>query len=159
MFLCFFVVSCHSLRAAADYVNWRTFDVTGVNLGGWLVEEPAIDTTWWSTYSGGAQDEWTLCANLGADCGPVLEQRYMTYITTKDIDKLASAGIRLLRIPTIYAAWIKVPGSQLYSGNQTAILMQIASYAIDRYGMHIVLDIHSLPGGVNGLTTGEAMFD
>lgn len=26
-------------------------------------------------------------------------------------------GVNILRIPTTYAAWIKVPGSELYHGN------------------------------------------
>ena len=139
-----------------SYVEWKTFKGLGVNLGGWLVQEPAIDTTFFAQYGGDATDEWTFCANLGSQCGPVLETRYASWITTADIDKLASVSVNVLRIPTTYAAWIKVPGSQLYSGNQVSWLRKIANYAIWKYGMHIIIDIHSLPGGINGLTTGEA---
>ncbi|KAF5863035.1 hypothetical protein ETB97_010843 [Aspergillus alliaceus] len=110
----------------------------------------------WGAYSGGADDEWGLCQNLGPRCGPVLEHRYATYITKNDIDKLANVGVEILRIPTTYASWVKVPGSQLYSGNQTAYLKHIADYAITKYGMHIIVDVHSLPGGINGLTIDEA---
>lgn len=141
---------------AAKYVDWKKFRAYGVNLGGWLVQESTIDTTWWNTYSGGAADEWGLCENLGSQCGPVLEKRYATWITASDIDDAASVGMTLLRIPTTYAAWIKYPGSQLYSGNQQMYLKQITTYAIEQYGMHIILDVHSLPGGINGLTIGEA---
>ncbi|KAJ5627994.1 hypothetical protein N7490_010222 [Penicillium lividum] len=139
-----------------QYVDWNDFRAYGVNLGGWLVQEDTIDTLWWDTYSGGASDEWGLCEYLGSQCGPVLEERYASWITTSDIDKAAEAGITLLRIPTHYAAWIKVPGSELYSGNQTAYLEKIATYAITQYGMHIILGVHSLPGGINGLPIGEA---
>ncbi|ETS87481.1 hypothetical protein PFICI_01309 [Pestalotiopsis fici W106-1] len=97
-----------------------------------------------------------MCAHLGSQCGPVLERRYATFITTSDIDELACAGLTILRIPTTYAAWVDVPGSQLYSGNQQAFLKNIATYAINKYSMHIVVDIYSLPGGVNGMTFGEA---
>ena len=142
--------------AKRAYVDWKTFKATGVNLGGWLVQESTIDTAFWTQYSGGAPDEWGMCANLGAQCGPVLERRYATWITPADIDKLAGSGVKILRIPTHYAAWVKVPGSQLYTGNQKSFLKNIASYAIAKYGMHIVLDIHSLPGGVNGMAFGEA---
>lgn len=107
------------------------------------------------TYGGSASDEWTLCENLGSQCGPVLEERYATWITTADIDKLAGAGIGLLRVPTTYAAWIDLPGSELYHGNQTTYLKSIATYAIETYSMHIVIDLHSLPGGTNGLPIGE----
>ncbi|KAF3391286.1 putative glucan 1,3-beta-glucosidase A [Penicillium rolfsii] len=138
------------------YVDWKNFKAYGVNLGGWLVQESTIDSIWWNEYSGGAADEWGLCENLGSQCGPVLEKRYATWITTSDIDDAASAGVTLLRIPTTYAAWIKYPDSKLYSGNQKTYLKAIATYAIEKYGMHIILDVHGLPGGINGLTIGEA---
>lgn len=134
------------MAASSQYLDWKTFDAVGVNLGGWLEQESTIDTTWWSLYSGGALDERELCADLGSQCGPVLERRYATWITTSDIDTLGAAGINLLRIPTIYTAWVDVPGSQLYHGNQVSFLSSIASYAINKYGMHIIIDIHSLPG-------------
>ncbi|KAJ6004178.1 hypothetical protein N7499_000248 [Penicillium canescens] len=139
------------------YINWRTFTGYGVNLGGWLIQESTIDTAWWKTHAGNASDEWTMCQNLGSQCGPVLEKRYSTWIKTSDIDTLASAGVTILRIPTTYAAWIVLPGSAHYHGQQQAHLRRIAEYAIKRHGMHVVIDIHSLPGGTNGLDIGEAV--
>lgn len=153
------IAACLSKAVALpslNYVNWTTFSATGVNLGGWLVQESTIDTAWWAKYSGGASDEWGLCAYQGSQCGAVLTQRYATWIVPADIDKLAKAGVTILRIPTTYAAWVKVPGSQLYSGTQQSFLKTIATYAITKYNMHIVIDIHSLPGGVNGMPFGEA---
>lgn len=140
----------------AQYINWSTYEANGVNLGGWLCQESTIDTTWWAANSKGSEDEWGLCANQGNQCGPILEHRYATYITTSDIDKLASAGVNTLRIPTTYAAWVDVPGSQLYSGKQVSFLKNIATYAITKHQMHIIIDVHSLPGGVNGMPFGEA---
>ncbi|KAL2836151.1 glycoside hydrolase superfamily [Aspergillus pseudoustus] len=136
--------------------NWTTTRSTGVNLGGWLVQESTIDTNFWLTHAPNASDEWTLCKTLGRRCGPVLEHRYATFITTPDIDTLATAGVSILRIPTTYAAWIDLPGSELYSGRQQVYLRKITEYAIRRYNMHIIIDVHSLPGGLNGLTIGEA---
>ncbi|KAH6662101.1 putative cellulase [Halenospora varia] len=141
---------------STSYINWKTFKGNGLNLGGWLWQEAVIDPVFWSQYSGRATDEWGLCAHLGSQCGSVLERRYATYITPSDIDKYAAAGVTILRIPTSYAAWIKVPGSQLYSGNQVQFLNNIATYAITKYNMHIILDVHALPGGVNGMGLGEA---
>lgn len=141
----------------AKYIDWRTFKAHGVNLGGWLVQESSIDQTFWNKHANASvSDEWTLCQNLGAQCGPVLEQRYSTFITPADIDHLARAGVTVLRIPTTYAAWIDLPGSALYSGDQVKHLQRIADYAITHYDMHVIIDIHSLPGGINGLTIGEA---
>ncbi|EAW20793.1 putative cellulase [Aspergillus fischeri NRRL 181] len=144
------------LAVSAQYLDWRIYKANGVNLGGWLCQESTIDTAWWAKYSKGAEDEWGLCANQGAQCGPILERRYASYITPAAIDKLAGAGVNTLRIPTTYAAWVKVPGSQLYSGNQVSFLRNIATYAITRHGMHVIIDVHSLPGGVNGMPFGEA---
>jgi aryl-phospho-beta-D-glucosidase BglC (GH1 family) len=140
----------------ASYVDWTTFKASGVNLGGWLEQEDVIDPVFWAEYGGNATDEWGLCAHLGSQCGPVLERRYATYIIPSDIDTLAAAGVAILRIPTTYAAWVKIPGSQLYSGNQVSFLKTIATYAITKYNMHIIVDVHSLPGGVNGMGFGEA---
>ncbi|KAJ5928717.1 cellulase [Penicillium verhagenii] len=142
--------------ASTSYLDWTTFSAVGANLGGWLEQESTIDTNWWAQYSGGAVDEWGLCAYQGTLCGPILERRYATWITTADIDILGAAGVNVLRIPTTYAAWVYVPGSQLYHGNQQSFLSSISSYAINKYGMHIIIDIHSLPGGVNGFPFGEA---
>lgn len=93
------------------YVNWKIFKSNGVNLGAWLVQEQSLDTGFWYQYGGSATDEWGLCVNLGSRCGPVLEQRYASFVSTATIDKLAKASINSLRIPTHYAVWIKVPGS------------------------------------------------
>ncbi|KFY17055.1 hypothetical protein V492_00915 [Pseudogymnoascus sp. VKM F-4246] len=131
-----------SIIPSMSAFNWKTFKGNGVNLGGWLIQEAVIDPIWWSQYSGGALDEWDLCAHLGTQCGPVLEQR--------------CCWCQHSLIPTTYAAWVKVPGSQLYSGNQKQFLKNIATYAINKYKMHIIVDVHSLPGGVNGMGFGEA---
>ncbi|KAL2830660.1 putative cellulase [Aspergillus pseudoustus] len=146
----------YNLALATQYLDWSTYRANGINLGGWLVQESTIDTTWWAQYSKGATDEWGLCVNQGPLCSSVLERRYATWITPAVIDDLHSHGINTLRIPTTYAAWVKVPGSQLYSGNQVSFLESIASYAIAKYSMHIIIDVHSLPGGVNGMPFGEA---
>lgn len=138
-----------------DYVNWRKFHANGVNLGGWLAQEANIDPYWWDQYCRGTVDEWNCCVQLGDQCDQVFEKRYATYITTKDIDKIASGGVNLIRIPTTYAAWVKIPGAGYHSGNQQKYFKKIADYAIKKYGMHVVLDLHSLPGGVNGLDIGE----
>jgi aryl-phospho-beta-D-glucosidase BglC (GH1 family) len=139
----------------ANYVDWKSFNATGVNLGGWFVQELTIDTGFWADFAGNKSDEWSVCAADKNTCGIALERRYATWITTCDIDRLAAAGITLLRIPTNYATWIEVPGSQLYHGNQLEYLKKITTYAVEEHGLQIVLDLHSLPGGLNGLDIGE----
>ena len=145
---------------ANGFINWRTWKAAGVNLGGWLEKEKNFDGDWWASVNSDPSiiDEWSLCGSLGAQCGPTLEARYASFVTKADIDKVAKIGINTLRIPTTYAAWVKVPGSQLYSGNQKQHLKEITDYAISKYGMHIIVGLHSLPGGMNNLDIGEAFF-
>lgn len=156
-FSCFTALSCSLVYAAppSNYLNWKTFKANGVNVGGWLHQEAVIDPKWWNQYAPGTPDEWDFCAKLKSQCGPILEKRYGSYITTKDIDAMAAAGINVIRVPTGYNAWVTVPGSQLYSGNQARFLRTISDYAIKKHGIHVILDIHSLPGGLNGMGLGE----
>jgi glucan 1,3-beta-glucosidase len=116
--------------------------------GAWLAVENTLTPTLFSDGGApGVPDEWTFCQTVGKEaCGAVLEDHYANFITTADIDKLATVGINTLRITTTYAAWIDVPGSWLHHGNQQQYLRTITNYAISRYGMHIVLGLHSLPG-------------
>ncbi|KAJ4324435.1 hypothetical protein N0V94_001333 [Neodidymelliopsis sp. IMI 364377] len=141
------------------FIDWRTYKSNGVNLGSWLEKEKTHDPIWWDSVGGvNASDEWTLCETLGKQCGPVLEARYGSFLNYSTIDTLASVGVNTLRIPLTYAAWVKVPGSQLHSGNQVQFLDRIVTYAVQRYNMHIIIGLHSLPGGVNSLDIGEALF-
>ncbi|KAH7053422.1 putative glucan 1,3-beta-glucosidase A [Macrophomina phaseolina] len=139
------------------FMDWSTFKANGVNLGAWLEQERTHDPAWWDSHAPGTIDEWNFCAQLGNRCGTVLEERYATFITISDIDKLASVGVNVLRIPTTYAAWVRVPGSNLYTGNQQKHLSKIVNYAIEKYNMHIIIGLHSLPGGVNSLDIGEGV--
>lgn len=127
--------------------------------GAWLAVENTLTPNLFADGGApGVPDEWTFCQTIGKEaCGKVLENHYATFITTADIDTLASVGINTLRITTTYAAWIDVPGSMLYHGNQQKYLRTITDYAIKQYGMHIVLGLHSLPGGTNWLDIGEAL--
>lgn len=148
-----------SLPPTNEYLNWTTFKANGVNLGNWLLLEYSSDQTWWNKQvpSTVAKDEWSLCEYLGSKCGPLLEKHYASYYNFSDIDKLAAVGVNLLRVPMTYQAWVNVPGSQLHHGNQLIWFKLITDYAIVKHGMHIVVDLHSLPGGCNGLDNGEAI--
>ncbi|KAL2073884.1 hypothetical protein VTL71DRAFT_11210 [Oculimacula yallundae] len=144
-------------KATVNFVDWTTYKANGVNLGAWFEQEKNYDPVWWNTYAPSAPDEWTFCQILADKCGPILEKRYATWVTTADIDKLAKVGVNTLRIPTTYAAWIDVPESEFYHGNQQKYLSTITNYAITKYGMHIIVGLHSLPGGVNSLDIGEGL--
>lgn len=126
-------------------------------MGGWLEQEFNQDTIFWQETATGYADEWSWCEGVGFDvCGPILEERFANWIDEAMIDKLASTDINTIRIPVTYAAFYKMPGSWLYSGNQKEHLKRIVNYAIEKYNMHIIISLHSLPGGYNTLQIGEA---
>ncbi|THX72985.1 glycoside hydrolase [Aureobasidium pullulans] len=139
--------------ASGEWTDWTIYSANGVNLGNWLEIERSNNQYFWDSYVNGpaVTDEWTFCKTLGNECGSVLEAHYGSAVITETIDKLAGVGVNFLRIPTTYAAWIDLPGSELYHGNQQTYLKTICDYAISTYGMRVVIGLHSLPGGVNGL--------
>ncbi|GAA5893314.1 hypothetical protein JCM6882_008002 [Rhodosporidiobolus microsporus] len=136
------------------FPGWRNYKANGVNLGTWLeIETNYAPSAIPAAYS----EEWSYCEDVGKDvCGPVLEKHYDSWVTRDHIDTLAKYGVNTLRIPTTYASWYDVPGSQLYHGNQVVKLKNVAEYAIKKYNMHVIIGLHSLPGGVNWLQIGEA---
>ncbi|KNG52543.1 glycoside hydrolase [Stemphylium lycopersici] len=140
--------------AAPKYTDWRTYKANGVNLGSWFCLETFMVPKFFEQHSN-SHDEWTACEKFNA-AGAPLDEHYKTWFTKADVDTFAAQGINTLRIPFVYAAWINVPGSPHYHGPQVEIMKELATYAIEKYGMHIVLDLHALPGGVNWLEIGEA---
>jgi aryl-phospho-beta-D-glucosidase BglC (GH1 family) len=144
--------------ASGEWTDWTIFSANGVNLGNWLEIERSNNQYFWDSYVNGSAvtDEWSFCEVLGDSCSTVLEAHYGSAVTTETIDKLAGVGVNFLRIPTTYAAWIELTGSELYHGKQQTWLKTICDYAISTYGMRVVIGLHSLPGGVNGLDIGEA---
>ncbi|KAK3618901.1 hypothetical protein LTR22_026192 [Elasticomyces elasticus] len=117
---------------------------------------------WPKGVNGGNFIEWKTYKANGANLGSWLEKEKPVvfrwcFLNTTTIDQLASVGVNTLRIPTTYQAWIDVPGSQLYHGKQQTFLQTITKYAIEKYNMHCIIGLHSLPGGVNSLDIGEAL--
>ncbi|KAK4703865.1 hypothetical protein P7C70_g2346, partial [Phenoliferia sp. Uapishka_3] len=145
----------HPAPQSLAFESWKTFKANGVNLGSWM----EIEVTYAPGVIGdGYDDEWTWCEAVGhAVCGPILEKHYASYVTKADIDKIAQYGVNTVRIAMTYQAFYKVPGSQLYHGKQLHYLKKISEYAIKKYNMHVIIGLHSLPGGVNLLEIGEAV--
>ena len=135
------------------FPGWRNYKSNGVNLGGWLLLEYNIEPNYFRTNAPNAIDEDSFCKELGKKaCGALLEKRFNEYITTKDIDMFASYGVNTLRIPIGYWAYMPAMADvNYYTGGQLAAMHRIAQYAITKHNMHIVVDLHALPGGQNGL--------
>ncbi|KAH8653879.1 glycoside hydrolase superfamily [Xylariales sp. PMI_506] len=139
-------------RNTEVFTDWKTFKAHGVNMGGWLLQEKGLQPSFFEDNGASAAiDESSFCAVLGScKCGRLLEERYATFYTTDDIDMFAEYGINLLRIPVGYWAFMEpVNGETFHHGNQLLYLKNITNYATSK-GMHIIIDIHGLPGGQNG---------
>ncbi|KXT12841.1 hypothetical protein AC579_7609 [Pseudocercospora musae] len=94
---------------------------------------------------------------MGFDKGDLpLEERYGDWTIKDQIDTMGKLGTNTLRIPTTYAAWVKVPGSRLYFGDHQNYIADITKHVIERWNVHVIIDLLSLPGGVNILQIGEA---
>ncbi|KAL2065911.1 hypothetical protein VTL71DRAFT_3581 [Oculimacula yallundae] len=142
-----------SIPKASQFTSWKTFKGNGVNLGGWLAIEKGIDPKFFNDNGASAAvDEDSFCAVLGKiKCALLLEYRYATFFKTSDIDLYASYGVNVLRIPVSYWAFMPaVNGDHYHTGSQLFHMARIANYAISK-GMHIIVDLHGLPGGQNGL--------
>jgi aryl-phospho-beta-D-glucosidase BglC (GH1 family) len=142
-----------SHNKAAPFVGWNSFKSNGVDLGGWLSQEKGIDPAFFDDNGASAAiDEDSFCAVLGQKkCGKLLEQRYKEFITEDDIDIFASYGVNLVRVPLGYWAFMPaIKGDNYYTGKQLHYLSKIAKHAISK-GMHVIVDLHGLPGGQSGL--------
>lgn len=71
-----------------------------------------------------------------------------------------SLALNLTTVTNVCAALISNSSHADMSHFNRAVefLRHISEYAIERYGMHIFVGLHSLPGGVNNLDIGVALF-
>lgn len=51
--------------SAPNYVDWRTFEATGVNLGSWFYLDTSMVPKFFEQH-GNTHDEWTTCEKFGA---------------------------------------------------------------------------------------------
>lgn len=117
----------------------------GVNLGGWLVLEK-----WMTPYMFAdcdAEDELSLYKKLDAS---ILKERYAlhrkSYITERDFQLIQKMGLDFVRLPIPYFIFDDVAP---YVGCINYV-DQAFTWA-ETYGLKILLDLHTVPEGQNGL--------
>ncbi|KAJ1656083.1 hypothetical protein IWQ61_004279 [Dispira simplex] len=134
--------------------DYKKDKVRGVNLGGWLVLEPWITPSLFSQFddkpvSGQAVDEYTFCEMLGKkEAHRQLVEHWRSWVTERDIQKLASYGLNHIRIPIGYWAFDVKEGEPWVKG-----AFRYAIKAVDwasKYGLKVVIDVHGAPGSQNG---------
>jgi len=116
----------------------------GVNIGNWLVLEKWMEPELFQGIEG--EDELDFVTRLPEkESKRRLKEHYDTYVTEQDIAFLAEAGVNMLRIPIPYYIYGDVDnrlGSIEY-------LDRAFDWA-EKYGIRILIDLHSVRGGQNG---------
>lgn len=127
----------------------------GVNLGGWLVIEPwmcPVDSS--GTIKCEQQLRDTLARRFGDATASSLLRTYQDHwITSRDLDKIASHGMNLIRVPFWYRNLQTEDGKWLDEGLKR--LDWVVAEAWKR-GIYTILDFHGVPGGqTKGDSTGR----
>ncbi|KAL9625462.1 MAG: hypothetical protein Q9160_000525 [Pyrenula sp. 1 TL-2023] len=124
-----------------DFGNQK---VRGVNIGGWLVLEPWITPSIFQQQdqSKGIVDEYSLCKQNSA-AGDILLNHWNTWLTYQDLQKIASGGFNMVRIPIGYWAFKKLDNDPYVTGAQDQL-----DKAIDwagSLGLKVMVDLHGAP--------------
>ena len=93
----------------------------------------------------GAVDQWTFDSTEGAEAK--LQKHWDSYITEKDIKKIASYGINTLRIPIGYWAYNNT-GTPYVTGADEYLEKAIGWAR--KAGLKVLVDCHGSPGSQNG---------
>lgn len=128
--------------------------IRGVNLGGWLVLEPWINTQLFSKdyFSNGniPDDEFNFVGDLGyAKAGALLEAHYTSWINETDFKEIEASGLNAVRIPIGYWAYKLMSTDKYYKGSQDSQLQSALTWA-RKYNLKVWIDLHGAPGSQNG---------
>ena len=115
----------------------------GVNLGGWLILER------WMTpkvFEGlVAEDEYTLCLELGQKARKRLENHWQSFITKSDFLRIKKKGMNCIRLPVGY--WNFDSESPFISSIN---YFEKALDWAEQTSLEVIIDLHAAPGSQNG---------
>ena len=116
--------------------------IKGVNLGNWMLPELFAGT--------GAEDEVWLNRKMNpAELKEKMKEHRDTFITEKDFAFIKEQGIGLLRIPVPYFIF----GDREPFNGCIEYLDKAFDWA-EKYGLQILIDLHTVPGSQNGYDNG-----
>lgn len=125
--------------------------IKGVNLGGWLVLEKWIAGDMFLGTT--AKDEHELYEQLSyEEISQRLQKHWDTFIQEKDILAIKQAGCTLMRLPVPYTLFGDVKGRI----GCIEYVDTVFKWA-EKYGVQILLDLHTVPGGQNALDNSGIM--
>ena len=122
--------------------------IRGTNFGNWLVLEKWMKPDMFEAY--GAEDETWLARKMPAEeFAAHLKKHRDTYITEEDFKQVKEFGLNLVRLPVPYHVF----------GDRPPMLgcIEYVDKAMDwaeKYGLKILLDLHTVPGSQNGYDNG-----
>lgn len=121
----------------------------GVNLGNWLSLEKWMDEELFSGFEG--EDELDLFTKLPKEeAMQRVRTHYETFITEEDFAFMAEAGVNFVRIPIPY---------YVFGEEDRPASIDCLDRAFDwaeKYGIKILIDLHSVRGGQNGFDNSGA---
>eukprot|EP00322_Chrysochromulina_rotalis_P001082 CAMPEP_0115833252 /NCGR_PEP_ID=MMETSP0287-20121206/3076_1 /TAXON_ID=412157 /ORGANISM="Chrysochromulina rotalis, Strain UIO044" /LENGTH=561 /DNA_ID=CAMNT_0003286659 /DNA_START=75 /DNA_END=1760 /DNA_ORIENTATION=- len=131
----------------------------GVNLGGWLVLEPWITPSIFYPFlcpkagcSSGLPpviDQASFCERLGGvEARSQLREHHDTWVTESTFAKIREMGLSFVRIP--YGYWLFGDMDVCPGVSQIEYLDRAIDWA-EYYGIEVLLDLHGVKGGANGL--------
>lgn len=121
--------------------------IQGVNLGNWLVLEKWMNPSLFAGVSG--EDENDFYNSLKDRAWERIKQHRDHWITEKDFESMAGHGCTLVRIPVPYTIF----GDFSHRSGCIEYLDQAFDWA-EKWGLKILVDLHTVPGGQNGLDNG-----
>ena len=122
--------------------------IKGTNLGNWLVLERWMQEDIFRKTD--APDEtWLYRKGDLPEIEKEITRHRETYVTEEDFRNIAEHGLNMVRIPVPYFVFGDVPP---YVGCVT-YLDRAFSWA-EKYGLQILVDLHTAPGGQNGYDNG-----
>lgn len=117
--------------------------IIGVNLGGWLVLERWITPGLFEGLD--AQDELSLCEELGENKDETLAAHRKTFITYDDFKWIREHGFNTVRIPVPH--WV-FGDAEPYVGCRE--YLDFAFSAALEHDLMVIIDLHTAPGSQNG---------
>ncbi|CAJ2503578.1 Uu.00g109720.m01.CDS01 [Anthostomella pinea] len=130
--------------------------IRGVNFGGWLISEPWLMETEWSTMGCGSSASEFDCMNdhysgSSRSAGnAAFETHYRTWIDADTVQAAHDVGLNTIRIPIgywSYSAIVDSASEPFADGDlQLPYLDAVIQKAAD-LSMYVIIDLHGAPGG------------
>lgn len=122
--------------------------IKGVNFGNWLVLEKWMSPELFDGID--AEDEvWMNRVMDQTEKETLLKNHRDTYITEKDVKKVADYGLNLIRLPVPFFVF----GDRKPYVGCIEYVDRLFDWA-EKYGVQILLDLHTVPGSQNGYDNG-----